>query len=276
MSLFSGLAGLAGSLWSSSQNQNSANAAMAAQKEYQQSKHQWEVADLKKAGLNPILSANSAGGSVSGATYQTENPGQAAAQAVHSASAAKQAKTAAEMALRQQDNNDKIANANVANIEADTAKKFQEISESTHRIPTYASTIDYQGSSAAVNRETIFKIQAETKKMYQDISNLEEISKNLVQQRQNLIQELENAKTHQDKMRTEMALTANQNKLVDLKKEAESLGITAQELDNTYKEHGMSNAANKGYYHSSRVGKVLDYVGNAIGSINPLKGFISR
>lgn len=31
-----------------------------------QNQHQWEVADLKKAGLNPILSANSGSGSLSG------------------------------------------------------------------------------------------------------------------------------------------------------------------------------------------------------------------
>nr|DAH52667.1 MAG TPA: DNA pilot protein [Microviridae sp.] len=46
-----------------------------AQRESMQNRHQWEVEDLRKAGLNPILSAtNSAGGSISGATANVMAP----------------------------------------------------------------------------------------------------------------------------------------------------------------------------------------------------------
>lgn len=48
---------------------------LAAQKESMQNRHQWEVEDLRKAGLNPILSAtNSSGGVVGGATGNTVGP----------------------------------------------------------------------------------------------------------------------------------------------------------------------------------------------------------
>lgn len=60
--------GLAGSLIGANM-QNSASSAFQAQsyaysKESMQNRHQWEVEDLKKAGLNPILSANNSSGGV--------------------------------------------------------------------------------------------------------------------------------------------------------------------------------------------------------------------
>lgn len=83
MSLFGEIAGAAISAVSSIYGSNVANSAafemqansIAAQKESMQNRHQWEVEDLRKAGLNPILSAtNSAGGVVSGATGNTTGP----------------------------------------------------------------------------------------------------------------------------------------------------------------------------------------------------------
>lgn len=48
---------LGGSI-SANKSANSAKEALEAQKEAMQNRHQWQVADLRKAGLNPILSAN--------------------------------------------------------------------------------------------------------------------------------------------------------------------------------------------------------------------------
>ncbi len=80
---FSSLAGaglsLAGGLFGGSKRDKSAKqmaeAQMAFQREVLQNKHQWEVGDLRAAGLNPILSATSGmgGGASGGATYTPEN-----------------------------------------------------------------------------------------------------------------------------------------------------------------------------------------------------------
>ena len=65
----------AGSLFSFGMNSSSAKAAYNRQKEFYQNQHQWEVADLKKAGLNPILSAtHGAIGAPSVAAPTAENP----------------------------------------------------------------------------------------------------------------------------------------------------------------------------------------------------------
>ena len=71
--------GAGSSIWSSNKANSAAFEMQAnsinAQRESLQNRHQWEVEDLRKAGLNPILSAtNSAGGSISGATANVTAP----------------------------------------------------------------------------------------------------------------------------------------------------------------------------------------------------------
>jgi len=56
-----GLLGIGGSLISGSQASSAASESWRHQREMAQNKHQWEVEDLKKAGLNPILSAKFGG-----------------------------------------------------------------------------------------------------------------------------------------------------------------------------------------------------------------------
>lgn len=72
MSWLSSIASIGGSLLSGHLNNSAAAAQQAtainANREFYQNRHQWEVEDLRKAGLNPILSANSAAGSGIGST----------------------------------------------------------------------------------------------------------------------------------------------------------------------------------------------------------------
>lgn len=78
-SALGGVVGAVGSLFGAKM-QNSAQSDLMAQsaaysRESLQNRHQWEVEDLRKAGLNPILSAtNSAGGQISVGTGQAVGP----------------------------------------------------------------------------------------------------------------------------------------------------------------------------------------------------------
>lgn len=102
--LSSGLSFLGGKD-SNKEARKAAEAQMAFQRESLQNRHQWEVADLRKAGLNPILSANSGAPGASGASYQPTNALAGAADALGKGS----------------------ANAvMIQNMKADTAKKIAD------------------------------------------------------------------------------------------------------------------------------------------------------
>lgn len=76
--IFGGVLDIAGGIFGADM-QNSASEAMqqrniAWEREQLQNKHQWEVEDLRKAGLNPILSATNGSSAVSAGTPQGANP----------------------------------------------------------------------------------------------------------------------------------------------------------------------------------------------------------
>lgn len=72
-----GAANFLGGIFGGSSANKAAQAAAQAQMDFQkqtlQNRHQWEVNDLRAAGLNPILSANSGAPGASGASYVPQN-----------------------------------------------------------------------------------------------------------------------------------------------------------------------------------------------------------
>lgn len=118
--LSSGLSFLGGSN-SNKDAKKAAEAQMAFQRESQMNAHQWEVADLRKAGLNPILSANGGAPMASGASYAPTNALSGSADALGKGS----------------------ANAvSIANIKADTAQKLANANLASTNAKATAQTID--------------------------------------------------------------------------------------------------------------------------------------
>lgn len=78
-SIGGGLAGYFGQKDANEANLASAREQMAFQERMSSSAHQREVADLRAAGLNPILSANAGSSTPSGAQAMTQNAGQSLA-----------------------------------------------------------------------------------------------------------------------------------------------------------------------------------------------------
>lgn len=126
--------GVAGGLAGSSLT-NSASAANAAQanaftKEQLQNRHQWEVKDLLKAGLNPVLSANAAPSIGHSAMAPVVNPVDSVHSAVNSALASKRLKAELEQMQSATDLNRAGAASHLAEAglkTADTALVNQSI-----------------------------------------------------------------------------------------------------------------------------------------------------
>lgn len=94
-----------GSIFSSAANYASGERSWKHQKEYAQNAHQWEVEDLKKAGLNPILSAGGSGAPMTSAPMaHFENP-------LSEWSATKLAKKQANADIAQKESSSRVQNA---------------------------------------------------------------------------------------------------------------------------------------------------------------------
>lgn len=99
-----------GSIFSSAANYAAAERSWKHQKEYAQNAHQWEVEDLKKAGLNPILSAGGSGAPMTSAPQaHFENP-------LSEWSATKLAKKQANADIAQKESSSRVQNATADSV----------------------------------------------------------------------------------------------------------------------------------------------------------------
>ena len=271
LSWLPGVAGFAGSLFSSSANQASAQASMDFQREVLQNRNQWAVEDLRKAGLNPILAAGTTQSTAQGATYQTENP---ASSAVQSYVASKQAS----IASRQQDNQDAIAKAQVSVLNsqasANTAKALkdtQDVSESKARIGMIPSQIESYGASAAFNRSNAMYLEKMTSQLdyqaQQILSNLETARK----ERDLLIQQAQTARTQSERNLAESSLARANSKVASVVEEGKRIYNQGLALDVRSKELNIPAQETDSYYHSNVIGRSFKLLGNMLRDINPFK-----
>lgn len=143
------------------------NRQMAFNREVMQNRHQWEVEDLKKAGLNPLLSATSPTGTLSA-------PG---ASAPAKANYAQSAQALASLAIQNKQAEAQLASSEAAKLNAESLKRktdFETGSQFDFAKSSWQSDFNLRksvaDSSIATAADQRKLIQAQT--MYQKIQNV--------------------------------------------------------------------------------------------------------
>lgn len=181
--------GAGSSIWSSNKANSAAFEMQAnsinAQRESMQNRHQWEVEDLRKAGLNPILSAtNSAGGSISGATANVTAPDISGAlnKIANSAFAKKQTELLEKDLQVKQDN----AKANLTNADANSINAQAKMIEAHNDQIKTNSAVEYNNANisylGAMTNYTKQKQENETAMNKMQISEIQQRITNSVQE----------------------------------------------------------------------------------------------
>lgn len=181
--------GAGSSIWGANQSNSAAFEMQAnsinAQRESMQNRHQWEVEDLRKAGLNPILSAtNSAGGSISGATANVTAPDISGAlnKIANSAFAKKQTELLEKELQVKQDN----AKANLTNADANQINSQARMIEAHNDQVKTNSAVEYNNANisylGAMTNYTKQKQENETAMNKMQISEIQQRIINSVQE----------------------------------------------------------------------------------------------
>lgn len=181
--------GAGSSIWGANQSNSAAFEMQAnsinAQRESMQNRHQWEVEDLRKAGLNPILSAtNSAGGSISGATANVTAPDISGAlnKIANSAFAKKQTELLEKELHVKQDN----AKANLTNADANQINSQARMIEAHNDQVKTNSAVEYNNANisylGAMTNYTKQKQENETAMNKMQISEIQQRITNSVQE----------------------------------------------------------------------------------------------
>ena len=220
--IVSGLFGAGGSILSGLFGQSSADSSMAFQKQVLQNRNQWAVADLKQAGLNPILAAGAtSSGSAPGAQASMENPS-------HSAFQAMQIKKNMEIAERQQSNNDLVANA--------TSDKFSaEAEEARAKAGTYPSVTQHNISSALQSDQSTAFMKAQEAKIRNEVDKLKSDLLTAQKDREHLIALIRQSNSSTARNNAETALTNKNSQIAGLRKKGEELINAGLQLDNELK-----------------------------------------
>lgn len=252
MSIWGAVGGLAGSLWSSSQNQASAQASMAFQREVLQNRNQWAVEDLKKAGLNPILAAGATQSSAAGAQATAENPGQSAANSAAAVNAMK-------IAERQQKNQDALAASQVEVNSAKADEYRQNIAESIARSGIYGPQAEHYSSSANFNAANADYLNWRSKEIEGQLKVQESQLISMEKEREEIAARIKTADSATARNYAEAALARKDAEIAEERKKGEKLRNEEQAIVNRIRELGADKKGTESRVYS-RWNQVYDWL----------------
>ncbi len=157
MGLFSAIASIGGSLFSAQSSKREAEKNRDFQEDMSNTSYQRSMADMKKAGLNPILAAKLGGASTpGGAMGNIPDLGQTMNSAMSSQAAMQQAETAG----KQQEINEKKIEAEIQQITFNAEKTLHEITQIKHQTVNLAEQYKLiQAQTGKTQAEKWFKEQ---------------------------------------------------------------------------------------------------------------------
>lgn len=252
-SVLSPLASIGGSLWSSSQNRSSAADSINFQREVLQNRNQWAVADLKAAGLNPILAAGAtSSGSAAGATSVTENP---ANQLSQSAIQLRQLK----LAERQQQNQDLIAKSTADLNSAKAAREYSEIQDIGSKLESgyYSSSVDLMGANAAQSRAQVGVLNEQMRKTSQEISESVARISRLQEEIENLRQERAESNSRIVRNRADARLSGATEALREAERELTEQRKQNAVIEGELKRLAIPEAENEARYFRGVGGSII-------------------
>nr|WAE43291.1 MAG: DNA pilot protein [Microviridae sp.] len=125
------------------ENQQMQQDANAQNRENYQNRHQWEVEDLKKAGLNPILSANSAANVPTAQAATFSNPMSSLPGAVESGAEGISGGIVAKANVDAINSNTALNKANAAKAIVEAAKTGQDVNMNQYKEGSYGKATGY-------------------------------------------------------------------------------------------------------------------------------------
>lgn len=261
MSWASAVGGVVGGLIGANGAKAANDASWAHQKELYQNRYQWQVADMRKAGLNPVLAASGGGlsaPSVSAPPVQNESAPmmEGIGMALNSAISLIQAQ-AAETTAEANKKNAETEERRVRNEEFKTAideylarKRAENMEHQNALFDSNKLFTDVQAKGFSA------KNQAEIDKIYSDIQNSTKI----------VVGQLE-------LMKSQGALNYAQAQLAVKNLDKLSVEITGKHLDNELllRELQDPEKANRRTYLTSTLGELLNIGGNVIKDLTPFR-----
>lgn len=219
---------------------------MAFNREVMQNRHQWEVEDLKKAGLNPLLSATSPTGTLS-------SPGSPAAA---KANYAQSAQALASLSIQNKQAEAQLASSEAAKLNAESLKKktdFETGSQFDFAKSSWQSDFNIRkslaDSSIATASEQQKLIKAQTQ--YQNIQNvylpyLNELTLDSGQQAMALAAMKTDAEIKELNARSSSEVTNAQANMM-LAVNAQKMGVSQRNLNSAYMKNTLQDVQHKAY-----------------------------